>query len=158
MRMIIAALVAICLANVASAQFTTGRAHGSGPGPASFQGMGKDDPVQRIAAQLSLDDGQKARLRSILEAQRSKLAEYLAEQKAAGQEPTAEQIQAVEAQLDKVSIEELRSIAYDSQLSKLDQLLQAQGGKLFDLSDGTRMRANSPNAKCDSSGKCSAVQ
>ncbi len=156
MRVVIIALAAICLSGAAAAQsFSTNGPHGSGRGPVTLR-AGEPNALDRLATQLDLDEGQKAQLRAILDEQRAKMDEYLREQKASGQDPSIEQIGAMQAQFQKEGVDQLRSLLTQAQLSKLEQLLQAQGGRLLGPSSGMTVSADASNSICDSSGKCIA--
>jgi|SRR5579872_656473 len=156
MRIAILTAAAICISGTAAAQLSTSGAHDSGPGPVTLGGNATQSLVEHLSAQLDLNEGQKAQLQPILDEQRAKLAEFIQEQKAAGQDVAVEQLVTMQKQLERESMEKLRSILTEAEFSRLEQLMQAQGGRLLGPSPGMNVSVNGANALCDSSGKCMA--
>jgi hypothetical protein len=165
MRTVVLAVATLCIPIVVTAQtLATGGAQGTGTGVVLRQpaiATSSTGPVlaqsrlDRIAAMLDLSQQQKASLQAILEAEGSKMEAFLQEASASGQDPTADQMRAEQAQLRHESVANVRSILTATQLHTLEGLAPDQVSQLFSSSSGMQVRMQQPSdALCDSSGKC----
>jgi Spy/CpxP family protein refolding chaperone len=108
--------------------------------------------MDRLATLLDLNEGQKAQVKAIFEEQRARMDELMQEAKASGQNPSTQQMQAMLAQVQKETHDQLSAVLTDSQLKKLaevDKFALTTGP-----STGLRLQAQSSSAVCDSLGRC----
>lgn len=89
------------------------------PGPPADAGA---DRMDRLAILLDLDEGQKAAVKKVFDEQFEQRAALRKEAKESGTRPTREQMQAKHEQMKQETIEKLRPILSDQQLTKFEAL------------------------------------
>jgi hypothetical protein len=87
--------------------------------PAQPQPPTIDDQVKALAQELSLDAGQQAKVKTILEDQRTQAMAVIGE----GSTPRAEKVQKISA-IREQTIAKVRALLNDDQKKKLDLMLQ----------------------------------
>jgi hypothetical protein len=87
--------------------------------PAQPQPPTIDDQVKALAQELSLDAGQQAKVKTILEDQRTQAMAVIGD----GSTPRAEKVQKISA-IREQTIAKVRALLNDDQKKKLDQMLQ----------------------------------
>jgi Spy/CpxP family protein refolding chaperone len=109
------AAIAVCAVAVAAAQ---------PPNPPSPQQQAAWEAkrMDRLAILLDLNDGQKAQVQSILDAERAKAKEQFAQFKASGTRPTREQMKAAHEQMKADTQQQLSSVLTPAQLKKFEVL------------------------------------
>jgi Spy/CpxP family protein refolding chaperone len=150
-KSVVFVLTVLC-ATAATAQTT-----GLGPAPAfedtqAVSTAAAAQNMDRLATLLDLNEGQKAQVKAIFEEQRARMDELMQEAKASGQNPSTQQMQAMLAQVQKETHDQLSAVLTDSQLKKLaevDKFALTTGP-----STGLRLQAQSSSAVCDSLGRC----
>jgi Spy/CpxP family protein refolding chaperone len=78
--------------------------------------------MDRLAILLDLNDGQKAQVQTILDAERSKAKEAFAQLRASGTRPTREQMKAARDQIKADTEQQLSSVLTPAQLKKFEVL------------------------------------
>ncbi|HKF22797.1 MAG TPA: hypothetical protein VKE93_14600 [Candidatus Angelobacter sp.] len=87
--------------------------------PAQPQPPTIDDQVKALSQELSLDAGQQAKVKTILEDQRTQAMAVIGD----GSTPRAEKVQKISA-IREQTIAKVRALLNDDQKKKLDQMLQ----------------------------------
>lgn len=93
----------------------------AGDPPANGEGH-RAERMERLATLLDLDDNQKSQVQTILEEQHSKRQALHAEARASGQRPTREQMRQQHDEMQKETMEKLKSVLTDAQLEKFEAL------------------------------------
>lgn len=109
------AALALCAAALASAQPPN-------PPTPQQQAAWEAKRMDRLAILLDLNDGQKAQVQSVLDAQRAKAKAAFEQFKASGTRPTREQMKASHAQMKADLEQQLSSVLSPSQLKKFEVL------------------------------------
>lgn len=89
------------------------------PEPPANAGAGH---IERLAILLDLDEGQKVAVKKVFDEQHEQRAALRKEAKESGTRPTREQMQAKHQQMKQETIEKLRPILSDQQLTKFEAL------------------------------------
>lgn len=95
------------------------------PGPAPDGGAKRMD---RLAILLDLDEGQKVAVKKVFDEQHASRAALRKEAKASGTRPTREEMHAKHAAMKQETIEKLRPILSDQQLTKFEALAEHPRG------------------------------
>ncbi len=120
MRRISIALAAMLL----SAQFALAQQPGAPP-PHPHGGA----PLERLARDLGLNEGQKADLKRIFDEQKAKREAEREQYKVSGQHPTPEQMHAFMQQTHQEMLQELSGVLTPEQLTKFKQIEAARRGR-----------------------------
>jgi Spy/CpxP family protein refolding chaperone len=91
----------------------------SPPGPPP--GM-RGPPIERLAADLGLDENQKAQVKEILEAQHTRMDTERQQFEASGTRPTREEMKARHDAMDAELREQLSGVLSAEQLKKFDEI------------------------------------
>jgi hypothetical protein len=146
----------LCAAGAASAQtFTTGAAAPGSQGADRSSSMAPAENIDRLATLLDLNEGQKFQVKAIFDDERARMEELVQEQKASGQNPSAEWLRVTEAQVQKETLEKLSAVLTETQLKKFEVLRQVTtlgAGP----SSNARLQARPTDPHCDSSGRCTS--
>lgn len=115
----------VLILSAATLWLAAGNVLAQSPGPAPDHGASRMD---RLAILLDLDAGQKAAVKTVFDEQRaSRLAMHQAA-KDSGTRPTREAMQAKHAAMRKETVEKLRPILSDQQLTKFEVLTEHPRG------------------------------
>jgi hypothetical protein len=99
-----------------------GQPQQSGPQQGGPQQGQRRPPIERLAADLGLDEQQKAEVQKILEAQHQKMRSERDEIEASGQRPSREEMHQRHEQMDQETLEQLRPVLNEEQLQKFQEL------------------------------------
>jgi hypothetical protein len=156
---------ALCASGAALGQtLTSGGAYGTGAGPvrrndniehSAPKAVRPGEPVDRLAAELGLDAGQRAQLKLLLDVQHTKIDRFIAQQLAAGKQPSVQLVQSLLAHAQAETLRKLTALLSAKQLQTLADL----GGpsNLAGAPDRISMRISPADEYCDSTGKCVAL-
>ena len=115
MKSSLIAAIAVCAAAVAAAQ-------PSNPPTPQQQAAWEAKRMDRLAILLDLNDGQKAQVQSILDAERAKAKEAFAQFRSSGTRPTREQMKATHDQIKADTQQQLSTVLTPVQLKKFEVL------------------------------------
>jgi Spy/CpxP family protein refolding chaperone len=113
------ALALVCVVSAAMAQ-----------SPSQEPSGGRDGhQLERLTTLLDLTDTQKAQVKSILDAEHSKMRAQLQASRASGTKPTPEQMQAAREQMRAETVQQLTPVLNASQLKKFEVLMDERRGQ-----------------------------
>jgi len=113
MRATVLALTALCLtAGAVSAE------------PPDAPAQGRRPSIERLAADLQLDDYQKGEVERILEAQHQSMRTARAQLEASGEQPSREEMRKRHDQMQQETLEALKPILTEEQLQKFQTLMK----------------------------------
>jgi Spy/CpxP family protein refolding chaperone len=113
------ALILFCATGIALAQTPPDRP----PGPPNAEHQ-----LDRLTTLLELTDAQKARVKTILDAQHAKMKAQFQTAQASGTKPTFEEMQAARQQLHAETVQQLTPVLTQSQLKKFKVLMEEERG------------------------------
>jgi hypothetical protein len=155
MKTTLLGVAATCIAVAAGAQtFNTGAL----PNPQGAQPNGAasvpSHNIDQLATLLGLDEGQKAKVQTVLVEEHANAEALVRDAKTSGGNPSMEQLRAIGQQIEGETVEKLASVLTNAQLARFQQLQQAHGTQM--LSPSSPKMARPANPRCDSSGKCTS--
>ena len=113
MRATVLVLTALCLtAGAVSAE------------PPDAPAQGRRPSIERLAADLQLDDYQKGEVERILEAQHQSMRTARAQLEASGEQPSREEMRKRREQMQPETLEALKPILTEEQLQKFQTLMK----------------------------------
>ena len=113
------ALILFCATGIALAQTPPDRP----PGPPNAEHQ-----LDRLTTLLDLTDTQKARVKTILDAQHAKMKAQFQTAQASGTKPTFEEMRAARQQLHTETVQQLTPVLTPSQLKKFEVLMEEERG------------------------------
>ncbi len=98
------------------------------PPTAAQRAAHEAERMDKLAILLDLNDGQKAQVQTVLQAEHAKAMQLFQQQRAAGTRPTREQMKAIHDQRTAETTQQLSTVLTASQLKKFQILEQQEHG------------------------------